>query len=234
MNTIEPLTTKMIQPDPSSHIAVSLFCSILFFGFYYLDLWKKNIAMQTKIITLDENVSALHTKLDEFIQEQEDVVLEQSHRLREKKDYDESDEVEEYKYQAWKGFYDETSRKMEITIWREKTSTIRKNQEWVAWDGENDGSCTVRDFYLGNGSPTFEWSFEPIEGMFRAKVNDIMVNGWDSLIKIDITFTLPSRESLLDFLSEKYYNGSPTLNTALQKLVKENKIKWSRVLIDAD
>lgn len=153
-------------------------------------------------------------------------------RLREKKDYDDSEEVEEGKYQAWKGVYSSEAVEYSVVIAREKESTVKKNQEWAAWSGQQDGSCTVRDFYLGNAHPEFSWDIESTTDLVqKASVSDTLINGWDSVIKITMSI-VTTEENLLQFTSSEYYNGRTTFNAALKKLVDGNHIEWSRVLID--
>lgn len=153
-------------------------------------------------------------------------------RLREKKDYDDSEEVEEGKYQAWKGVYSSEAVEYSVVIAREKESTVKKNQEWAAWSGQQDGSCTVRDFYLGNAHPEFSWDIESTTDLVqKASVSDTLINGWDSVIKITMSI-VTTEENLLQFTSSEYYNGRATFNAALKKLVDGNHIEWSRVLID--
>jgi hypothetical protein len=162
-----------------------------------------------------------------------DALQECDQRIREKQDYDSSDDVQHGKYQGWVGIYTAMNRNMQITILREKYSTLQKNQEWVAWDGSANASTVVRDFYLGNSDPDFSWNIVETDTSLLFQVAETLVNGWDSVIKIQITFTLPAKESLLEFTEQEYYNGSPTLNLALKKVIDKKMVEWSRILIDA-
>jgi len=142
-------------------------------------------------------------------------------RIREKKDYDDTEEVEPDTYQAWKGLYEKGDFQLSIVIWRQKLSTVAKNQQWLDWDGEADASCTVRDFYLGNGSPDFTWTVRQTDELgFNATVSETMVNGWDSVIK-----TLIEDENVLADTPSESCNGM------LGRAVSTSGIVWSRALL---
>lgn len=227
MSLLEPFDVQM-NPTSSTSFAFSLLVSSCVASWYIYSLYKKSD-------TTDQQLKATIEKVVDILDVQEvytESLEELDTRLREKKDYDDSEEVEEGKYQAWKGVYSSEAFQYTVMIAREKESTVKKNQEWAAWTGQQDGSCTVRDFYLGNTHPDFSWDIKStVDPMYEASVSDTLINGWDSVIKITMTIAT-TKEDLLEFTSSQHYNGNPTLNAALKKLVDGNHIEWSRVLID--
>lgn len=191
-------------------------------GVYIYNLIKKSDELE-KIVSETAAIQAAHVSVFE----------EHDQRIREKKDYDESDEIEEDAYQGWSGRYNYMNDlKITITLWREKLSTIKKNQEWKAWDGERDGSCIVRDFYLGNSNPDFQWKAVIFEAIYSGLATETMVNGWDSVVKLEILVCGPSRESFIRYTKgneEKSHNE--LFNSFLKKAIDENLIEWKRVVI---
>lgn len=231
MNLIEPLSQQVIENDipPSVAVSLTIFLGAVLGGYYFIDLVQRWKTVETRI---DELETIVH-ETDTMLVAQADTIHEHDLRIREKQDFDETDELEEGKYQAWKGFYHGNFQKCEIRICREKISTFKKNQEWTAWSNGKDSSTTVRDFYMGNLHPDFHWTYEDTETYFTAKVSDTFINGWDSVIRIDITFTFPSKQELLQFIEQEHFNGNPTINAAFQKYLEKEYIIWSRILIDA-
>ena len=231
MNLIEPIPEQLMNKDipPSLSISITLFIGAVLAGYYCVDLLKRWKETDTQINEIQTKVQDTESMLEA----QADTIHELDQRIREKKDYDDSEEIQEGKYQAWKGFYHENYRKCEIKIWREKLSSLKKNQEWTAWTGEKDSSITVRDFYLGNLHPEFQWTLDEGDTYFIANVSDTFVNTWDSVIKIVICQTFGSKEDVLQFTEQEYYNGNLTLNLALKKYIEIGSIQWSRVLIDS-
>lgn len=154
-------------------------------------------------------------------------------RIREKKDYDLDEEIDEAKYQAWQGNVVNAPFYGKILLWREKLSTVKKNQEWTSWDGTRDASCIVRDFYLGNSNPEFHWILqENLPVFYRGQLLDTMINGWDSVAKISILLEWKSKEEILAYTEESEFQGSVSMNKALKKLLDSESIEWSRVLLD--
>jgi len=200
--------------QPTTTLAFTLFFSSCVAGFYFYDLLKKSKATDDRLQEL-EHVVHESASLQES---QSDILEEHEHRIREKVDYDESSEIEEGKYQCWKGICYTSGITLQIKIWREKSSTLRKNQEWVNWNGEPNGSCIVRDFYLGNSNPDFSWS---IHDNSTAEVSDTLINGWDSVCKIYILIKKDGIQEQLDY------------NKFLKKCIEEKSIAWSRILIEA-
>ncbi len=231
MNLVEPVSPEMLGSamSTSATLGITIFLGSVLGGFYFLDVLRRWKSVDSQI---DELEHLLHDVTS--IQEAHaDTIQEYDQRIREKKDYDASEEIQEGKHQAWRGIYHSMYRKIEITIWRQKYSTVQKNQDWTAWDSTDNASTVVRDFYLGNSQPDFQWTVVATENFLSGTVSETLVNGWDSIIKIQITMTMPSKESLLEFTTQEYYNGSPTWNLALKKVVDEKLIEWSRILIDA-
>ena len=178
---------------------------------------------------LQEKIASMEVTLKEAktLQEEHEETLEECDgRIREKKDYDESDEVQVGYVQAWHGCFGEWPLKLEISISRSKESTIRKNQEWQSWDTKtNDASCTVRDFYLGNSNPEFHWEVDSdINDAYSLVVSDTMINGWDSVINVSMVLSMESKERLLE-------EGVETANAFLKKLIDEKKIAWTKILV---
>jgi hypothetical protein len=231
MNTIDPFPTQLLESDMSHSVAVglTLFFGAALGGYYLADAVTKRWNSIEKRV--DELESSVHDteKLEE---ENSENLREMETRIREKQDYDESDEIEEKKSQGWKGIYNQEGRQVVVTLWQEKECTVKQNQEWVAWNGEANASTVVRDFYLGNLHPEFLWSLDESDVSLVASVDDTFVNGWDSVIKLKIYMAFTSKKSLLEFVEAAHWNGNPTLNSALAKIVESGSINWNRILID--
>lgn len=229
MNVIEPLGTEAMSPSYSLiPITFSFVTSTCIAGWYLYYLYNKSEVNEKR---LDATVEKVRDILD--IQDLQSEALDEFNtRVCEKKDYDDSEEIDEGKYQSWKGTYASETIELTVAITREKESTIKKNQEWTSWNSTPDGSCTVRDFYLGNSHPDFSWDVQvDTDTMYEASVSDTLINGWDSVIKVTIQMKT-TRENLLSLTSSQFYNGSPTLNAALKKILDANSIQWSKVLLD--
>ena len=222
MNLIEPIVQETMTSrdlSPLSTLTLSLFTTTCVVGWYLYSLVKKTEVLEGR---LQATIEKTHEVMD--VQDVHTESLhEYSHRLREKKDYDETEEIQEGKNQAWKGVCEQESVTTEILIWREKNSTLKKNQEWLAWDGERDAACIVRDFYLGNSDPSFSWILNPTPPSFSAQMLDTMVNGWDSVIKIKIQITSEKEQPK--------FVGSDSMNAYLKSLLIDNAIQWSRILL---
>lgn len=228
MNTIEPFSDKILESDmsPSVVLGLTLFLGAALGGYYFMDTVKRWNELDTR---LNEIETSLHdTETMEVANSR--TLHEMDQRIREKKDYDESEEIDEGKYQAWRGEYHEDNRKVEIQLWREKEMTVKSNQEWLS--NTNHGPVTTRDFYLGNLNPEFHWEIREGDYYFITKVYESFVESWDTVIKLEIFMTFPSRKNLLELVETPEYNGDPTVNSALQKLLEKNLIRWQRVLID--
>jgi hypothetical protein len=221
-------TTSRDMP-PSTTLALTVLFSSFLTGFYIYDLIRKNKSTEERLAELEHVVHESAT-----VQEtQLDTLHELDERIREKKDYDETEEIEEGKYQAWMGVLEDPKMPLTLTIWREKSSTAKKNLEWTTWDGTQDGSCIVRDFYLGNSNPDFSWILQfPSEHTVHAEMYDTLINGWDSVCKIRI-FLSASKDDILNFVSQQEFEGSKTMNLVVKKSVEGGLLHWSRILIDA-
>ena len=226
--SIEP-ETMAHDMSPTTTLAFTLFISSFLAGFYIYDIIKRNKSTEDRLTELEHVVHETAS----FQESQSDTLREHDERIREKKDYDETEEIEEGKYQAWMGFVEDPKIPLTFTIWREKCSTIKKNLEWTNWDRIQDGSCVVRDFYLGNSNPDFSWSLKfPSAHTVHAEMYDTLINGWDSVCKIRIILTA-SKDDILDFVSQQEFEGSKTMNLVIKKSVEGGVIHWSRILIDA-
>ena len=226
--SIEP-ETMAHDMSPTTTLAFTLFISSFLAGFYIYDIIKRNKSTEDRLTELEHVVHETAS----FQESQSDTLREHDERIREKKDYDETEEIEEGKYQAWMGFVEDPKIPLTFTIWREKCSTIKKNLEWTNWDRIQDGSCVVRDFYLGNSNPDFSWSLKfPSAHTVHAEMYDTLINGWDSVCKIRIILPA-SKDDILDFVSQQEFEGSKTMNLVIKKSVEGGVIHWSRILIDA-
>ena len=218
----------------SSSIALSFLLSSCVAGWYMYYLHKKTEVTEGRLQATIEKVHELIAMQDL----QSETIEELSIRLREKKDYDEEDELEEGRNQAWKGIYNSDALSCKIYIWRDKESTKKKNREWKELDdveyadNEEDSSVVVRDFYLGNSNPEFKWVLESdMKDLFRIFVKDTMINGWDSLIKLEITISCKEKEELARYIGMTNYLNDDTANAVLKKLIKENSIEWERIVM---
>ncbi len=204
MNTIE--YTDMPGSDVSFWPFL-LFVGAAFGGYSCIDFFHKWKRSTEAFEQVQKDVEDM-----KVYQETQQFTLDEHRELiREKKDYDETSEVEEGKFQAWEGEVSQGNGQMKITIWRVNKSSIQKNQEWIAWNGDADASCIVRDFYLGNSNPDFVWKRMGEQGL----VDETLVNGWDSVIRIRI---------VADGVKEDY-------NDFLKKCLTGELVQWSRVLI---
>ena len=208
-----------VEMSSTVSLAWSLFLGGVLGGWYLYDLYAKQKTLEDAVSDASGHVD----QLDALQRSQSEILCEHDQRIREKKDYDEDDEIEEGVYQAWKGVTlsgEEVS--IEITIWREKLSTLAKNREWKGWEGEPDGSCVVRDFYIGNLNPDFQWTVREAEGLSCGSVRETMVNGWDSVVKMKIDMLCQKEDGLL-----------PVWNQVLKEHLEQRKICWSKELIHA-
>lgn len=224
---MDPLDIEM---STSATLALAFLFSVTLTGLYFFD-------MNSKFQKLEKKVNDVEYTGQETLALQEthtDTLQEHHERIREKKDYDETEELEEGKYQAWSGFLLNSNINLTLRIWREKESTVKKNQDWLNWDRTVDGSCIVRDFYLGNGNPDFSWilrSCSETSETVAAEMRDTLINGWDSVCKIEILL-LGKKEELLSFVERDTYEGSETCNLVVKKAVEREQIQWSRVVIE--
>lgn len=219
---IEPIDTDM---SATASLAWSLFLGSAMCGWTIYELYRRNKDSETKIQTLEEE---LH-EATAFLKVHQEVLEETDRRIREKKDYDDSEEVEHHKYQAWKGLCIQEDLVLAVCIVREKESSVGKNLQWMSWSEEQDGSCVVRDFYLGNSSPEFHWKIFGPDGGLRAIVEETMINGWDSVVKLEISITVSSEKNLVSTSGDQSLQAA--FNSTLKALLP--KINWSRVLVDA-
>jgi hypothetical protein len=142
--------------------------------------------------------------------------------------------IEEGKYQAWKG---EVPGELDVLIVREKLGTHKSNQSWQVWDGKDNGSVKVRDFYINSRSG--DWTFVRDNANCIASLDDVLINGWNSVVRMKMTIKKP-----LSFWKwgnvpwAKYINLDETMDVGLLYLSKEkklyNKIQWQRVLVDSN
>lgn len=237
MSYIEGNSNKDIGNINLLPFAMSVFFTAFTGGWYLYDMYLNSNEMKTKIQQLEGALEEIVVRQDIHA----DVLHEQDQRIREKKNYDETEELHEGVYQAWKGEYNyshpelQVGFEMVVQIWREKVSTMGKNQEWLGWDESDDTSCTVRDFYLGNSNPEFEWEFTEKDSgkhLFVAETTDTFINGWDSTIKMKISVKTFDRSLLSRFISEESFEKNKTMNKVLKDCINEKRIKWSHVLVD--
>ena len=194
MNTIDPFTQEVIRRDmhPNVTLALTVFMGAGFLGYYLYDFYLKLKKLESRI---EETDHVLHESA--MIQEaQADTIREHDERIRAKVDYDEDDEIEEEQYQAWEGEYERYSSYQEllirfkIIIYKEKLSTKKKNLEWIHRENKDDASVTVRDFYLGNYNPQFDWEYVSRncygDEFLEITTHDKFIDGWDSVIRLYI------------------------------------------------
>ncbi len=237
MNLIEPFEHQgMVSKDGFTTLAFTFLLSGCTAGWYIYTLLKKVDLLENKLAKLDTDVYVVQE--EQIVQS--NTLEDHDHRIRQKQDYDESYEIEDGKYQAWQGNFLKDDIQLKIYIWRDKLSTRNKNQEWISWNkmeeakDEEDSSVVVRDFYLGNSNPEFKWLLESdMKDLYRLVVKETMTNGWNSLIKIEITLSCSKKEHLAEFVGMKNYNYDETTNAVLQKCIKDELIDWSKILMDS-
>ncbi len=219
------------EMSANTPMITTILFTVFFGGMYVYDMYKK-------YKDSEEHVKQIENNVDEMALQQAahaDILTEHEHRIREKQNYDETEEIEDGKYQAWIGSH--VHPQVTIMIWRQKISTIKKNQEWVSWNGQEDASTVVRDFYLGNSSPDFEWTVkEEAVGQdecVEASVEDTMVNGWDSLIKLQIKMRMYASETPCDYINDQDFIDNQSINALLKRVLKSKQLIWMRGLIDA-
>lgn len=208
-----------LEMSSTVSLAWSVFLGGVLGGWYLYELYAKQKSLEHVVFDASGHVD----QLEALQQAQTEILSEYDQRIREKKDYDEDEEVDGSVYQAWKG-HSIIPRpfSVEITIWREKLSTFKKNREWKDWQGVSDGSCVVRDYYIGNLNPDFSWSMNEAEGVLCGSVRETMVNGWDSVVKMKIDVLCDSTE-----VSDR---SNDTWNHILKEALEKNLV-WSKELI---
>jgi hypothetical protein len=215
------------EMPPTLSAGISLFIGAFMTGFYLYDVYLKQKDNEKKLKEGAERITELEATQDLHDQ----TLQEHEIRFREKKDYDESEEVEEGRYQAWKGETSLANVHMFIKIVREKNSTVKKNQGWIDCTATEDGSCVVRDFYLGNSHPEFHWDVVSTETTFQANVSETMVNGWDSIVKLSIDVLSDNLSDLSSYLKKETDDVQVLCNAYLKKMIDSKLIDWSRILI---
>jgi hypothetical protein len=234
MNLIEPFEHQgMASKDAFTSLTLSFFVGSCTAAWYIYYLYKKTDFLESKLAKLDTDVYVVQE--EQIVQS--NTIEDHDHRIREKQDYDEGDDLEEGKYQAWEGRFHKDDIELKMYIWREKISTKNKNQEWISWnkmEDKEDSSVVVRDFYLGNSDPEFKWLLESdMKDLYRLVVKDTMINGWDSLIKIEITLSCTKKEHLAEFIGATSYQYDKTTNALLQKCILNKSIEWKKILLNA-
>lgn len=143
--------------------------------------------------------------------------------------------IEEGKYQAWKG---EVPGELDVLIVREKLGTHKSNQSWQVWDGKDNGSVKVRDFYINSCSA--DWTFVKDSSSLIASIDDVLINGWNSVVRLKVTIKKPLTAIVRgtityanfdkhgDEMAQKQFMTETVLQKELSK-----KIQWQRVLVDS-
>ncbi len=136
-----------------------------------------------------------------------------------KKDIDEDDATEPNVYQSWSGTFADGENSLVATIVRMKSTTRKKNNEWMEWDGSNDASVVTRNFYLGNLDPSFTWTIKQREFDTEAIAKETMVDGWNSVIQIKLTAYVknPWTKKELDYF--------------LKYLFQDERIEWQKTIL---
>jgi hypothetical protein len=228
MNLIEPLSQEVVSRDlpPTVALSFTVFLGAALGGFYFFDMlqrWKKT---EEKLHQIEQTLEETTT----MVEAHADTIHEHDQRIRGKQDYDESEELEENTYQAWQGDYHQDFRKIEIMLWREKQTKVKENQAWIAWTGEKDGSTSVRDFYLGNSNPEFQWEIREGDYYYILRVSETFVESWNSSIRLEIFMTFGSQQNLLEFVGEESFHGNQTMNLALKRCLESKDLHWQRIL----
>lgn len=212
--------TDPVEMSSTVSLAWSVFLGGVLGGWYLYDLYAKHKSLEQAVLDASGHVN----QLDLLYRDQSDLLCEHDQRIREKDDYDPDQEIEPELYQAWRGTTLAGEQpSIAITIWREKLSTVAKNRDWKSWEGESDGSCVVRDFYIGNLNPDFQWTVLEAEGVLCGSVRETMVNGWDSVVKMKIDVICDS-----DNMPER---SSLAFNHSLKEVLEQKRIIWSKELI---
>lgn len=239
-----------LSPQGLSHGIVAVgSLSLLVLGYLYYginaEVKKVNLELEDQKAELDDalkNVDELLLKSAnsaetvevEHLSSKVDGILEEMDR----------ESIEEGKYQAWKGegkatlnyealpmYKGNTDVTVNILIVREKFGTHKSNQTWQNWNGKDDGSVTVRDFYVAGGGT---WSFKKNEHGTSGTLSEKMINGWSSVIRVEISidtprvFNIPAEQNIHLTLSN-LFSGYLGLSTK-----KDGAIQWQRVLVDSN
>lgn len=137
-----------------------------------------------------------------------------------KQDIDVKNTLQEDIYQGWTGTYADGENSLLLYIIRQKTTSKRKNDTWIEWDGSEDTSVTSRNFYLGNLDPSFSWSFEKRESDIQASVQDTLMDGWNSVVHMKFDAFIKEEEDT----DEK-------MNLFFKQLIVNNRIEWEKILL---
>ena len=233
---------QTVSPQELSHGIVAVgSLSLLVLGYLYYginaELKKVTLELDDQKAELDDalkNVDELLLKSAnsaetvevEHLSSKVDGILEEMDR----------ESIEEGKYQAWKG---EVPGEVDVLIVREKLGTHKSNQSWQVWDGKDNGSVKVRDFYINSCS--LDWTFVKDSTSLIASLDDVLINGWNSVVRMKITIKKP-------LSAWAWANGTVTYasyNTAVDESAKQHmtmsvlqmelskKIQWRRVLVDS-
>jgi hypothetical protein len=124
------------------------------------------------------------------------------------------------KFQAWVGTFQENLTTLTIRMIRKKSTTVKKNQEWLSSSGE-DASVITRNFYLGNADPSFTWKLSQEGLIYSARAEELIVDGWNSVVQLCIEFRLQESTSEED------------IARLFKQILIENKIQWKKTLIEA-
>lgn len=121
-------------------------------------------------------------------------------------------------YQAWVGTFQDSLSSVVIRMIRKKKTTMEKNQAWLSSSGE-DASVITRNFYLGNSDPNFDWKISQ-EGLTHVAVaEEIIVDGWNSVVQICIEIRLQENRSEEDIAK------------LFKTIVNDKKLHWKKTLI---
>ena len=230
-----------LSPQELSHGIVAVgSLSLLVIGYLYYginaELKKVTLELEDQKAELDDalnNVDELLLKSAnsaetvevEHLSSKVDGILEEIQR----------ESIEEGKYQAWKG---EVPGELDVLIVREKLGTHKSNQSWQVWDGKDNGSVKVRDFYINSCSA--DWTFVKDSSSLIASIDDVLINGWNSVVRLKVTIKKPLTAIVRgtityanfdkhgDEMAQKQFMTETVLQKELSK-----KIQWQRVLVDS-
>lgn len=230
-----------LSPQELSHGIVAVgSLSLLVLGYLYYGI---NAEVKKVTLELEDQKAELHDALNnvdelllksantaetievEHLSSKVDGILEEMGR----------ESIDEGKYQAWKG---EVPDELDVVIVREKLGTHKSNQLWQVWDGKDNGSVKVRDFYINSCSA--DWTFVNDSASLIASLDDVLINGWNSVVRIKVTIKKPLTAIVRGTITyAKFDNHGDEMaqkqfmtETVLQKELSK-KIQWQRVLVDS-
>jgi cell division protein FtsL len=231
-----------LSPQELSHGIVAVgSLSLLVLGYLYYginaEVKKLNLELEDQKAELDDALNNVDDLLLKSANSAERVELE---HLSSKVDgiLEEMDResIEEGKYQAWKG---QVPNELDVLIVREKLGTHKSNQSWLNWDGKDNGSVKVRDFYINSCS--IDWTLVKDNANLIASLDDVMINGWNSVVRMKIAIKKPLTAIVRGNITYAKFDNhgdemaqKQHMTMAVLQQELSNKIQWQRVLVDSN